>query len=59
FWLDAHLVVDCDAQLLLATEVTLCCLDRDVSKQELDLVQFAAGEMTEPGATPPTMPHTA
>ena len=37
FWLDAHSVVDCDAQLLLATEVTLCCLDRDVSKQELDL----------------------
>jgi hypothetical protein len=51
FWLDAHSVVDCDAQLLLATEVTLCCLDRDVSKEELDLVQFAASEVIRPGAT--------
>jgi hypothetical protein len=51
FRLDAHSVVDCDAQLLLATEVTLCCLDRDVSRQELDLIQFAASEVTKPGAT--------
>src|SRR5438876_2079853 len=50
FRLDAHSVVDCDGQLLLATEVTLCCLDRDVSKQELDLIQFAASEVTKPGA---------
>jgi len=41
FRLDAHSVVDCDGQFLFAPEVTLCCLDRDVSEQqELDLIEF-------------------
>ena len=41
-------VIDCYAQFLFAPEVTLCCLDRDVSEQELNLIEFAAGEVTEP-----------
>jgi hypothetical protein len=36
-----------------ATEVTLGRLHRDVSKEELDLLQFAAGCATESSATPP------
>ena len=30
FRLDAHAVIDCDAQFLFAAQVRLCCLDRDV-----------------------------
>jgi hypothetical protein len=41
--LDADPVVDCAAQLLLAPKVTLRGLDRDVTEQELDLIQLAAG----------------
>ena len=41
--LDADPVVDCAAQLLLAPEVTLLRLDRDMTEQKLDLIQFAAG----------------
>ena len=46
FRLDAHFVIDCYAQSLLAAEVPLRCLDRDVSEQELNLIEFAAGEVT-------------
>src|ERR1041385_5858299 len=53
FRLDAHAVIYCNAQFLFAAQVTLCCLDRDVSEQELNLIEFAAGEVTEPGATAP------
>jgi hypothetical protein len=41
--LDTDPVVDGAAQLLLAPEVTLGGLDRDVTEQKLDLIQFAAG----------------
>ena len=47
---DAHSVVDGKTQFLLAAEVTFRRLDRDVSKQKLDLVQFATGKMAEPRA---------
>jgi hypothetical protein len=46
-----HPVVDGAAQLLIAAEVTHCGLDRDVSKQELDLIQFATGEVAQPRAS--------
>ena len=36
-------VIDCYAQFLFAAQVTLCCLDRDVSEQGLNLIAFAAG----------------
>jgi hypothetical protein len=51
--LDAHPVVDGESQFLLATEVTFGRLDGDVSKQKLDLIQFAARKMAEPRAAPP------
>ena len=47
---DAHSVVDGKAQFLLAAEVPFRRLDRDVSKQKLDLVQLATGKMAEPRA---------
>ena len=39
--LDPDLVVEGATQLLLAPEVTLCGLDRDMAEQKLDLVPFA------------------
>ena len=42
-WLNAQSVIDGPARLLLAPEVLFCSLDRDMSEQELDLIQFAAG----------------
>ena len=45
-----HSVVDGKAQFLLAAEVPFRRLDRDVSKQKLDLVQLATGKMAEPRA---------
>ena len=56
---DAHLVVDGKAQFLLAAEVTFRRLDRDVSKQKLNLVQFATGKMAEPRAAAAVMPRAA
>ena len=50
---DAHSVVDGTAQFLLAAEVSFRRLDRDVSKQKLDLVQLATGKMAEPRAAAP------
>jgi hypothetical protein len=56
---DAYSVVDGKAQFLLAAEVAFRRLDRDVSKQKLDLVQLATGKMAEPRAAVPAMPHAA
>src|SRR5690349_20789360 len=50
-WFDSQAAIDGRAQFLLATEVPFRRLDSDVSKQELDLVEFAAGKMAEPRAT--------
>jgi hypothetical protein len=41
--LDTDPVVDGAPQLLLAPEVTLCGLDREMTEQKLDLIQFPAG----------------
>ena len=51
--LDAHSVIDGKAQFLLAAEVPFRRLDRDVSKQKLDLVQLTSGKMAEPRAAAP------
>jgi len=37
---------------LSAAEIALSGLDRDVTKKELNLLQFAAGGAAEPSATP-------
>jgi hypothetical protein len=50
---DSKFVVHGVAELLFATQVTLRGLDGDVAQQELNLVEFAASQMTEPGARPP------
>ena len=44
---DSDLVIHGDSQLLLAPEVMLSCLDRHMPDQELNLVEFTAGHMTE------------
>lgn len=41
--LDANGVVDGGTQLLLAPEIPLRCLDRDMPEEELNLIQFTAG----------------
>jgi len=46
-WFDADVIVDCDAQLLLAPEVFLRRLHAYVSKEKLDLLQFATGQVTQ------------
>jgi hypothetical protein len=44
---DSQSVIHGYAELRLASEVAFCRLNRDVAEQELDLIQFAAREMTE------------
>ena len=41
----SEVVVHCLAEFLLAAEITLCCLNRRVSKQKLNLLKFSACEM--------------
>ena len=45
--LDSESIVDRESQLLLAAEVPLCGLDRHVPKQELNLIQLSASEVTQ------------
>ncbi len=49
-WLDADMVVHGISDLLLAAKITLGSLHRDVPEEELDLFEFAASNVTEPGA---------
>jgi hypothetical protein len=51
--LDAKLVVNRVTQLLFATQITLGSLNRSVPKQELDLLQFAACDVTQAGTGTP------
>jgi hypothetical protein len=46
---NAHPVVHRVPELLFAPEVALGCLNRDVPEEELDLVQFAPGQVTQAG----------
>jgi hypothetical protein len=46
---DAQAVVHGVPELLVAPEVALRRLNRDMPEEELDLVQFTAGEGTQPG----------
>jgi hypothetical protein len=50
---NAQPVVHGVSESLLAPEVTLGRLNRNVPKEELDLVQFTAGQMTQPGTRAP------
>ena len=51
--LKPHGVVDRAPELLLAAQVSFCGLDRHMSQQELNLVEFATSEMAQPGAGAP------
>jgi hypothetical protein len=42
-------VVHCALKALFASKVLLRSLYRDVTEQELNLIQFASGNMTQPG----------
>ena len=44
---DSERIVDRATQVLLAPEVSLCCLDRHVSEEKLNLVQLAAGQVAQ------------
>jgi hypothetical protein len=46
-------------KLLFAPDVSLRCLDRSVSKQKLNLFEFAAALMADSGTGAPVMPHAA
>jgi hypothetical protein len=48
--LSSDSVVDGRSDALLASEVSLGGLDRDVTEKELDLFQFAAGSVPKPRA---------
>ena len=50
---DADPIIHCGPNALLAAEVSLGRLDRDVSEQELDLLQFAARRVAQPSTCPP------
>jgi len=50
--LNPDLVVNGGSNPLLAAEVPFRGLDRDMPKEKLDLLQFAAGRVAEPGASP-------
>ena len=50
---DSDFVVDGALQPLFATQVSFRGLNRNVPEQELDLIQFTARQMAEPGAGAP------
>ena len=56
---NTHSIVDGKAQFLFAAEVAFRRLDRDMSKQKLDLIQLPTCKMAEPSATPAVMPNAA
>jgi hypothetical protein len=48
--LDADPIIYCGMNALFTAKIFLCCLDRDVSEQELNLLQFSASCVAEPRA---------
>ena len=51
-WLYFDFVVDRTLNPLFAAEVSFGCLNGNVAKEKLDLLQFASGRVTEPSASP-------
>jgi len=51
-WFDSDAIIDRRPNPLLAAEVSLGCLNRDMSQQELDLFQFASRNMAQTSARP-------
>ncbi len=52
-WLDSQAIIDRSLDSLFPAEVVLRGLNRDVAKQELNLIQFASGRMIKSRATTP------
>ena len=48
WWLYSDFVVDGTLNPLFATEISFGCLNRNVTKQQLDLLQFASGGLAKP-----------
>jgi hypothetical protein len=51
--LNPNPIIDCRPDALPRSEVMLGCLNRDVAKQKLDLIQLTARTPTEPSAGSP------
>jgi hypothetical protein len=47
-WLYSDFVIDGTLNPLFAAEISLGCLNRDVTEQILDLFEFASASMAEP-----------
>jgi len=58
-WLDSNLVVNGTLNPLLATEISFGCLNRNVTEQKLNLLQFAPSCVTESSASLSPMPNAA
>ena len=56
---DADPIVDGGTNALHAAQVSLGRLNGDVPEEELNLLQFAARGMTQPGTRSADMPHAA
>jgi hypothetical protein len=52
-------IIHRSSQILLASDVSFGGLNRGMSQQELDLLQFAACGVAQPRACPPVMPNAA
>jgi hypothetical protein len=52
-WFDSDAIIDRRPNPLLAAKVSLGCLNRDMSQQELDLFQFASCSVAKTSARPP------
>jgi len=57
-WLNAQSIIYSIPKLLLAPEIPFSSLDRNMSEQELDLIQFAAGQVAQTGTRPTTIPSS-
>lgn len=58
-WFDADVVVYRAANALLASQVALRGLDRNVPKQELDLLKLSARSLAQASAAATIMPRSA
>jgi len=47
-WLYSDFVIDSALNPLFATKISFGCLDRNVTEQKLDLLQFASGGVAKP-----------
>jgi hypothetical protein len=56
---NANTIIDRESDALFRSQIAFRGLDRDVTQQHLNLLQFAAGRLTESRTGSPEMPHAA